>query len=151
MLISETESSFGLRILRKPRPRTGWSAHRLAFVTDACPCCFRNSECLFGNFTKRDGISDAANEAAKSAGPELQAIQNDLNSLKDTLSRFMSQATTQTVKSARDATSNFAGRLVMSPAISPTVGPGSFLLPGTKQRPSLLSSRPWLVETRSAR
>jgi hypothetical protein len=37
----------------------------------------------------RDGISDAANEAAKSAGPDLQAIQNDLNSLKDTLSRFM--------------------------------------------------------------
>jgi hypothetical protein len=42
-------------------------------------------------------------------------------------------------------------RLVMSPAISPTGGPGSFLPPRTKQRPSLLSSRPWLVETRSAR
>jgi ElaB/YqjD/DUF883 family membrane-anchored ribosome-binding protein len=59
----------------------------------------------------RDGISDAANEAAKSAGPDLQAIQNDLNSLKDTLSRFMSQASTQAVKSARDATSNFAGQV----------------------------------------
>jgi ElaB/YqjD/DUF883 family membrane-anchored ribosome-binding protein len=59
----------------------------------------------------RDGISDAANEAAKSTGSDLQAIQNDLNSLKDTVSRFMSQAGTQVVKSARDATSNLAGQV----------------------------------------
>jgi ElaB/YqjD/DUF883 family membrane-anchored ribosome-binding protein len=59
----------------------------------------------------RDAVSDAANEAAKSTGSDLQAIQNDLNSLKETLSRFMSQASTQAVKSARDATSNFAGQV----------------------------------------
>jgi ElaB/YqjD/DUF883 family membrane-anchored ribosome-binding protein len=59
----------------------------------------------------RDAVSDAANEAARSSGADLQAIQNDLNSLKDTLSRFMSQASTQAVKSARDATSNFAGQV----------------------------------------
>jgi ABC-type transporter Mla subunit MlaD len=59
----------------------------------------------------RDAVSDATNEAVKSAGPDLQAIQNDLNSLKDTLSRFMSQASTQAVKSARDATSNFSGQV----------------------------------------
>jgi ElaB/YqjD/DUF883 family membrane-anchored ribosome-binding protein len=59
----------------------------------------------------RDAIGDTANEAAKSTGSDLQAIQNDLNSLKDTLSRFMSQASTQAVKSARDATSNLAGQV----------------------------------------
>jgi ElaB/YqjD/DUF883 family membrane-anchored ribosome-binding protein len=59
----------------------------------------------------RDAVSVATNEAVNSAGPDLQAIQNDLNSLKDTLSLFMSQASTQAVKSARDATSNFAGQV----------------------------------------
>jgi ElaB/YqjD/DUF883 family membrane-anchored ribosome-binding protein len=58
-----------------------------------------------------DAIGDAANGAAKSSGSDLQAIQSDLNNLKDTLSRFMSQASTQAVKSARDATSNLAGQV----------------------------------------
>jgi ElaB/YqjD/DUF883 family membrane-anchored ribosome-binding protein len=59
----------------------------------------------------KDAIGDAANNAAKSSGSDLQAIQNDLNSLKDTLSRFMSQASTQAFKSAGDATSNLAGQI----------------------------------------
>jgi ElaB/YqjD/DUF883 family membrane-anchored ribosome-binding protein len=59
----------------------------------------------------KDAIGDAANDAARSSGTDLQAIQNDLNSLKETLSRFMSQAGTQAVKSARDATSNLAGQV----------------------------------------
>jgi ElaB/YqjD/DUF883 family membrane-anchored ribosome-binding protein len=59
----------------------------------------------------KDAISDAANNAARSTGSDLQAIQNDLNSLKDTLSRFMSEAGTQAAKSARDATSNLAGQV----------------------------------------
>jgi ElaB/YqjD/DUF883 family membrane-anchored ribosome-binding protein len=58
----------------------------------------------------KEAISDAASSAARSTG-SLQAIQNDLNSLKDTLSRFMSQAGTDAVKSARDATSNLAGQV----------------------------------------
>jgi ElaB/YqjD/DUF883 family membrane-anchored ribosome-binding protein len=58
-----------------------------------------------------DAIGDAANGAAKSSGSDLQAIQSDLNNLKDTLSRFMSQASTQAVRSARDATSNLAGQV----------------------------------------
>jgi ElaB/YqjD/DUF883 family membrane-anchored ribosome-binding protein len=59
----------------------------------------------------KDAITDAANDAARSTGSDLQAIQNDLNSLKETLSRFMSQASTQAVKSARDTTSNLAGQV----------------------------------------
>jgi hypothetical protein len=56
-----------------------------------------------------DAIGSAANEAANSAGSDLQAIRNDLNNLKDTLSRFMSQTSSEAVKSAREVTSNFAG------------------------------------------
>jgi ElaB/YqjD/DUF883 family membrane-anchored ribosome-binding protein len=59
----------------------------------------------------KEAIGDAANSAARSTGSDLQAIQNDLNSLKDTLSRFMSQAGTQAFKSAGDATSNLAGQI----------------------------------------
>jgi ElaB/YqjD/DUF883 family membrane-anchored ribosome-binding protein len=59
----------------------------------------------------KDAITDAANDAARSTGSDLQAIQNDLNSLKETLSRFMSQASTHAVKSARDTTSNLAGQV----------------------------------------
>jgi len=40
----------------------------------------------------KDAIADAANNAASSVGSDLQAIRDDLNSLKDTLSRFASQA-----------------------------------------------------------
>jgi hypothetical protein len=57
----------------------------------------------------KDAISEAANGAAKSAASDLQAIRNDLNSLKDTLSRFMSQASDEALKSARQVTSNVAG------------------------------------------
>jgi hypothetical protein len=58
----------------------------------------------------KDAIAEAANGAAKSAGSDLQAIRDDLNSLKETLSRFMSQASGEALKSAREVTSNVAGR-----------------------------------------
>jgi hypothetical protein len=38
----------------------------------------------------KDAIAGAATDAANAAGADLQAIRNDLNNLKDTLSRFMS-------------------------------------------------------------
>ena len=59
----------------------------------------------------KDAIAGAATDAANSAGSDLQAIRNDLNSLKDTLSRFMSQAGNEAVKSARQVTSNVAGQV----------------------------------------
>jgi hypothetical protein len=49
----------------------------------------------------KDAIAATANDAAHSAGSDLQAIRNDLNNLKDTLSRFMSQASNEAVKTAR--------------------------------------------------
>jgi ElaB/YqjD/DUF883 family membrane-anchored ribosome-binding protein len=50
----------------------------------------------------RDAIGAAATDAAESAGGDLKALQNDLNSLKDTVTRFISQATNEASKSARD-------------------------------------------------
>jgi ElaB/YqjD/DUF883 family membrane-anchored ribosome-binding protein len=59
----------------------------------------------------KDAIADAVNDAAKLAGSDLQAIRNDLNNLKDTLSRFMSQASSEMVKSAREVTSTVTGQV----------------------------------------
>ena len=59
----------------------------------------------------KDAIAGAASDAANSAGSDLQAIRNDLNNLKDTLSRFMSQASNEAVMSARQVTSNVADQV----------------------------------------
>jgi ElaB/YqjD/DUF883 family membrane-anchored ribosome-binding protein len=59
----------------------------------------------------KDAIASAANDAVDSSGSDLQAIRNDLNNLKDTLSRFMSQASNETVKTARQVTSNVVGQV----------------------------------------
>jgi len=56
-------------------------------------------------------IAGAASDAAKSAGSDLEAIRIDLNNLKDTLSRFMSQASSEVVKSAREVTSTVTGQV----------------------------------------
>lgn len=56
----------------------------------------------------RDAIAEAANGAAKSTGSDLQAVRDDL---KDTLTRFMSQASGEAVKSAREVRSNIAGQV----------------------------------------
>jgi ElaB/YqjD/DUF883 family membrane-anchored ribosome-binding protein len=59
----------------------------------------------------KDAVTAAANNAADSSGADIQAIRNDLNNLKDTLSRFMSQASNAAVKTARQVTSNVAGQV----------------------------------------
>src|ERR1700683_5205915 len=73
----------------------------------------------------KDAIAEAANGAAKSAGFGLPGIRDDLNSLKDTLSRFMSQASDEALKSARQVTSNVAGQV--SDAASDLANRGSQL------------------------
>jgi ElaB/YqjD/DUF883 family membrane-anchored ribosome-binding protein len=59
----------------------------------------------------KDAIGGAATDAVNSGGSDLQAIRNDLNNLKDTLSRFMSQASNEAVKTAREVTSNVASQV----------------------------------------
>jgi ElaB/YqjD/DUF883 family membrane-anchored ribosome-binding protein len=73
----------------------------------------------------KETVGSAAKDAADSAGSDLQAIRNDLNHLKDTLSRFMSQASTEAVKSAREVTSTVAGQV--SDMASDLAGRGSQL------------------------
>jgi ElaB/YqjD/DUF883 family membrane-anchored ribosome-binding protein len=46
-----------------------------------------------------------------SAGADLQSLRTDLNGLKDTLTKFMSQAAGEAAKSAREVSSNVAGRV----------------------------------------
>jgi ElaB/YqjD/DUF883 family membrane-anchored ribosome-binding protein len=59
----------------------------------------------------KDAVGAASKDAKESAGSDLQAIRNDLNHLKDTLARFMSQASSEAVKSAREVTSTVAGQV----------------------------------------
>ena len=59
----------------------------------------------------KDAIGAAAGEAMTAAAADLQAIRNDLNSLKDTLARFMVQAGGEAARSARDVSSSLAGQV----------------------------------------
>jgi ElaB/YqjD/DUF883 family membrane-anchored ribosome-binding protein len=58
----------------------------------------------------RDAIGAAASDAMSAAGSDLQSLRADLNSLKDTLSKFMAEAGNEAAKSARQVTSNLAGQ-----------------------------------------
>jgi ElaB/YqjD/DUF883 family membrane-anchored ribosome-binding protein len=59
----------------------------------------------------KDAIGAAAGEAMTAAASDLHAIRNDLNSLKDTLARFMVQAGSEAARSARDVSSSVAGQM----------------------------------------
>jgi ElaB/YqjD/DUF883 family membrane-anchored ribosome-binding protein len=59
----------------------------------------------------KDAIEAAASEAMTAAAADLQAIRNDLSNLKDTLARFMAQASSEAAKSARDVSSSVAGQV----------------------------------------
>jgi ElaB/YqjD/DUF883 family membrane-anchored ribosome-binding protein len=59
----------------------------------------------------REAIGTAANEAMNSAGSDLQSLRADLNSLKDTVAKFVSQAGSEAAKSAREVTSNVADQV----------------------------------------
>jgi ElaB/YqjD/DUF883 family membrane-anchored ribosome-binding protein len=59
----------------------------------------------------KDAIGAAASEAMTAAGSDLQAIRNDLNNLKDTLAKFMAQASHEAARSARDVSSSVADQV----------------------------------------
>jgi ElaB/YqjD/DUF883 family membrane-anchored ribosome-binding protein len=68
----------------------------------------------------KDAIGAAASEAMTAAASDLQAIRNDLDNLKDTLARFMAQATDEAAKSAREVSGSVAAQ--MKDAVGDTVG-----------------------------
>jgi ElaB/YqjD/DUF883 family membrane-anchored ribosome-binding protein len=59
----------------------------------------------------KDAIGSAAADAANSAGADFQSLRNDLNGLKDTVMKFVSEAGGEAAKSAREVTSNVAGQV----------------------------------------
>jgi ElaB/YqjD/DUF883 family membrane-anchored ribosome-binding protein len=59
----------------------------------------------------KEAIGAAATDATSSAGSDLQSLRSDLNSLKDTVAKFVSQAGGEAAKSAREVTSNLAGQV----------------------------------------
>jgi ElaB/YqjD/DUF883 family membrane-anchored ribosome-binding protein len=59
----------------------------------------------------KEAISSAASVAASSATSDLQSLRNDLDGLKDTISKFVSIAGNEAMKSARDVASNVTARV----------------------------------------
>jgi ElaB/YqjD/DUF883 family membrane-anchored ribosome-binding protein len=59
----------------------------------------------------KDAIGAAANDAMNSASSDLQSLRADLNSLKDTVMKFVSQASGEAAKSAREVTSSVTGQV----------------------------------------
>jgi ElaB/YqjD/DUF883 family membrane-anchored ribosome-binding protein len=59
----------------------------------------------------KEAIGAAATDAMNSAGSDLQSLRSDLNSLKDTVAKFVSQAGGEAAKSAREVASNLAGQV----------------------------------------
>ncbi len=59
----------------------------------------------------RDVVGNAAADAVDAAAPDLQALRNDLNHLKDTVAKFIAQASSDAAKSARTTAANAAGQV----------------------------------------
>jgi len=54
----------------------------------------------------KEAVTNAGAEAMNSAESDIQALRNDLNSLKDTVTKFASEAGSEATKTVRDAASN---------------------------------------------
>lgn len=59
----------------------------------------------------KEAIGTAAADAVNTAGSEFQSLRNDLNSLKDTVTKFVSETGSDAAKSAREITSHVAGQV----------------------------------------
>jgi hypothetical protein len=97
----------------------------------------------------KDAIGDVAAQTMRAAGTDLQMLRNDLNSLKDTLSRFMIEASTEAMKSARAATSAVAVQAGEAASGLTDKGTQMVSTAGEQSRHSAASSRAWCVGIRS--
>lgn len=59
----------------------------------------------------KDAIGGAASDAMNSAGADMQSLQRDLNGLKDTVTKLMTQVAGEAARSAREVSSNVADRV----------------------------------------
>jgi ElaB/YqjD/DUF883 family membrane-anchored ribosome-binding protein len=60
---------------------------------------------------EKDAIFAVTTEAMNSAGSDLTALRADLNGLKDTVTKFISQVSSEAAKSAREVTSSVADQV----------------------------------------
>ena len=59
----------------------------------------------------KEAVGAAAEEAMDSGRTDLKALQDDLNNLKDTVTKFIARAGNEAAKSAREITTNIAGQV----------------------------------------
>jgi uncharacterized protein YjbJ (UPF0337 family)/ElaB/YqjD/DUF883 family membrane-anchored ribosome-binding protein len=59
----------------------------------------------------KEAVSGAAADAMDRAAADFKTLRDDLNSLTDTVTKFISQAGNEAAKSAREITSNVAGQV----------------------------------------
>ena len=73
-----------------------------------------DGDSVTGSLTRgKDAVGAAAADDMDSAGSDLKALRNDMNNLKDTVTKFVSQAGSEAAKSAREITSNVGGLVVV--------------------------------------
>ncbi|WP_036261066.1 hypothetical protein [Methylocapsa aurea] len=58
-----------------------------------------------------DALSTIAADAMNSAGSELESLRSELNSLKDTVAKYVAQAGNETARTAHEITSNVTAQL----------------------------------------
>jgi ElaB/YqjD/DUF883 family membrane-anchored ribosome-binding protein len=80
----------------------------------------------------RDAIGDAAQEALNAATSDVQSLRNDINNLKDTLAKFLSQAGNEAAKSARDVGATVASQV--SDAASDLANKGATMASGASDQ-----------------
>jgi ElaB/YqjD/DUF883 family membrane-anchored ribosome-binding protein len=59
----------------------------------------------------KEAVSEAAKDASEQGQIDIAALRDDLNALKDTVRKFISTATNEVAASARQVTSDVAGRI----------------------------------------
>jgi len=97
----------------------------------------------------KDAIGDAAAETMRAAASDLQMLRNDLNSLKDTLSRFMVEASTEAMNRPAQRRQRRSSKPARRRAASLTKAPRWFPRRADRSRHSAASSRAWCAGIRS--
>ena len=86
----------------------------------------------------KDAISAVTAEAMNSAGSDLTALRADLNGLKDTVAKFISQVSSEAAKSAREVTSSVADQVGC--VASDYVGKGAELTSAASEQAKTIAS-----------
>jgi ElaB/YqjD/DUF883 family membrane-anchored ribosome-binding protein len=86
----------------------------------------------------KDAISAVTAEAMNAAGSDLTALRADLNGLKDTVAKFISQVSSEAAKSAREVTSSVADQV--GSVASDYVGKGAEMTSAANEQAKTIAS-----------